>query len=252
MTRTEQFEAEAKQRLNNLKKDIDNFDRTNLDENQIQELARAEKVLKYLLAQTNLIDTDLLPQRFFKEVAEIQDWESRDIATLNNILDSCLIVLNKYRNFDTVKEATFQNITDMLNTYHTSLDKSIKALNLNKVKKDSDSIQSYEKLLNSENGIKAKIQKMQDEIQSWFSEIQKFNNAFFVKQDNKETSIKTDIENARNETNNILQQVQSMFENFIESKSNIDNFNKEIFGKNENGKEVGGLKQELESIKKTN
>lgn len=113
MNRVKKFDTEVKQRLDNLKKDIEDFDRTTLDENQIQELARAEKVLKYLSIQINLIDSDLLPQSFYNEVANISTWDTQNITVLNDILDSSLIILNKYRNLDIAKGTALQNINDI-------------------------------------------------------------------------------------------------------------------------------------------
>lgn len=243
--RTERFDTEVKQRLDSLKKDIANFDRTTLDENQIQEFARAEKVLKYLLAQINLIDADLLPQSFYNEVANISTWDTQNITALNDILDSSLMILNKYRNLDIAKGIALQNINDILKTYSSSINQSIKALKLDKVKQDSNSIQTYERDLNSENGIRSQIKKTQNEIQTWFNEIQKFNNAFFIKQDNKETSIKADIEFIQNEVNSTYKQLHDIVMNFTQKLTNLDEFYVKIFGAMENGQRVGGLQQEI-------
>lgn len=245
--RTERFDTEAKQRLDNLKKDIANFDRTTLDENQIQELARAEKVLKYLLTQINLIDADLLPQSFYNEVANISTWDTQNITALNDILDSSLMILNKYRNLDIAKGTAFQNINDILKAYSSSINQSIKALKLDKVKQDSNSIQTYERDLNSENGIRAQIKKTQNEIQTWFNEIQKFNNAFFIKQDNKDMSIKAEIERIQNDINVTYKQIHDTAMNFTQRLEELDGFYIKIFGTMENGQRVGGLQQEIDN-----
>lgn len=180
MTRTEKFQEEVEQRFKSIFNDIPLIDRATLDENEIQEFARAEKVIKYISNELKLMDADLLPQELFSEIQKIPDWRGQGVDRLNEILDSYLIIINKYKNLSIPKNATLSNIKDILASYHTSLEKSLKALNLNKIRKDLEIIHSYEKTLNSENGIKAKIEKAQNDIQSWFNEIKKFNDDFLL------------------------------------------------------------------------
>lgn len=243
MTKVEQFD-EIKQRLENLKEDINNFDRRTLDECQIQELARAEKVVEYLLLQINTIDVDLLPRYFYDDVKGISNWDTQSITSLNEILDNILVVLNKYRNFNTTKELTSQNINDILKTYNNSINKSLKTLNLSNVKNNIKIIEDYkEQLLNTENGTQKQIADSRTQIQTWFDEIQKFNNAFFIKQDNKETSIKADIESIQNNINSSYRQICDITRNFTQKLTDIDTFYVKIFGTVENNQRVGGLQQ---------
>ncbi|MGX2984188.1 hypothetical protein ACWIWK_01755 [Helicobacter sp. 23-1048] len=245
MNRAEKFDTEVKQRLNDLKKDIENFDRTILDENQMQEFARAEKVLKYLLAQINLIDADLLPQSFYNEVANISTWDTQNITALNDILDSSLMILNKYRNLDIAKGRALQNINDILKAYSSSINQSIKALKLDKVKQDSNSIQTYEKDLNSENGIRKQIENTKNEIQLCFNEIKKFSDNFFVKQEGKDISVKAELEHIQNDINATYKSLNDITINFTQKLTELDEFYIKIFGAMENGQRVGGLQQEI-------
>lgn len=191
------------------------------------------------------MDADLLPQELFSEIQKIQDWRGQGVDRLNEILDSYLIIINKYKNLNIPKNATLPNIKDILASYHTSLEKSLKTLNLNKVRKDLEIIHSYEKTLNSENGIKAKIEKAQNDIQSWFNEIKKFNDDFFVKQEGKDVSIKAEIEHIQNDMTLAYKQFHNTMINFTPKLADIDEFYVKIFGAMENGQRVGGLQQEI-------
>lgn len=245
MTRTEKFQEEVEQRFKSIFNDIPLIDRATLDENEIQEFARAEKVIKYISNELKLMDADLLSQELFSEIQKIPDWRGQGVDRLNEILDSYLIIINKYKNISIPKNATLPNITDILASYHTSLEKSLKALNLNKVRKDLEIIHSYEKTLNSENGIKAKIEKAQNDIQSWFNEIKKFNDDFFVKQEGKDASIKAEIEHIQNDMTLAYKQFHETMVNFTPKLTDIDEFYVKIFGAMENGQRVGGLQQEI-------
>jgi len=250
MTRTEKFQEEVEQRFKSIFNDIPLIDRATLDENEIQEFARAEKVIKYISNELKLMDADLLPQELFSEIQKIPDWRGQGVDRLNEILDSYLIIINKYKNLSIPKNATLSNIKDILASYHTSLEKSLKALNLNKVRKDLEIIHSYEKTLNSENGIKAKIEKAQNDIQSWFNEIKKFNDDFFVKQEGKDASIKAEIEHIQNDMALAYKQFHDTMINFTPKLTDIDEFYVKIFGAMENNQRVGGLQQKIKDRQK--
>ena len=247
MIRAEQFDANVKEPLLQMKNEVENLNIDDLDDSQRLELARAKRVLAYVLNYINLLDPDLLPQTFYSQIrAKAQSW-NKNIPHLNQVLDEILFYLASYGNIYIPKNQVSNIITEMINSYDSAIRQSLQEINLNKVKKDAKAIESYEnELLSADGSIKRQIENSQIQIQNWFNKIKKFNDDFFVKQEGKEVSIKAEIENAKEEITTISQSVQDLFDEFIETKKNIDNFSEKIFGKeNNNGEKVGGLQQEI-------
>lgn len=81
------------------------------------------------------MDADLLPQELFSEIQKIPDWRGQGVDRLNEILDSYLIIINKYKNLSIPKNATLSNIKDILASYHTSLENLSKHLILTRLEK---------------------------------------------------------------------------------------------------------------------
>ena len=229
MTRAEQLDANVKEPLLQLNNEVENLDLANLDDAQRLELARAKKVLAYVLNYINLLDPDLLPKTFYDQITQIkltiQSW-NKTVPHLNQVLDAFLTRLASNNNVCII-----------------DIKQSLQEINFDKVKKDAKAIEKYEsKLLGADGSIKRQIENSQIQIQTWFDEIKNFRDNFFEKQDGKDISLQTEINNAKNDINKALGDIKKNEVEFSQTKEKLDEFYYRIYGNDT----VEGLKKELD------
>lgn len=250
MTRAEKFDINIKQPLLQMKNEVENLSIDGLDDSQRLEFARAKKVLTYIQNYIDLLDPDLLPQNFYTQMlSKIQSWD-KTIPLLNQILDEILFYLASYGSIYIPKNQVSNTINEMVKTYSTAIQQSLREINFNKIKKDAKAIENYEnKLLSADDSIQSQIADSQTQIQTWFDEIQRLRNNFFVKQDNSSISLETEIQNAKTTANSIVNDMEQKEIDFSQKKLKLEEFYIKIFGAMENNQRVGGLQQEISQIK---
>ena len=229
MARIEQFNANIKEPLLQMKNEVENLDTANLDDAQRLELTRAKKVLSYALNYINLLDPDLLPKTFYDQITQIkstiQSW-NKTVPRLNQVLDEFLTRLASNNNVCII-----------------DIKQSLQEINFGKVKKDAKAIEKYEsKLLSADDSIQSKVANSQSQIQTWFDEIKNFRDNFFEKQDGKDISLQTEINNAKNDINKALGDIKKNEVEFSQTKEKLDEFYYKIYGNDK----VKGLQKELD------
>ena len=229
MARIEQFNADIKEPLLQMKNEVEDLNIDDLDDSQRLELDRAKKVLAYVLNYINLLDPDLLPKTFYDQITQIkstiQSW-NKTVPRLNQVLDEFLTRLASNNNVCII-----------------DIKQSLQEINFDKVKKDAKAIEKYEsKLLSADGSIKRQIENSKIQIQTWFNEIKNFRDNFFEKQDGKDISLQTEINNAKNDINKALGDIKKNEVEFSQTKEKLDEFYYRIYGNDT----VEGLKKELD------
>ena len=228
-----------------LKEAVNTLDIKSIPENETQEFARNKEALIYIENYINLLDENLLPNKFFVEFQYcFTDW-NRTISHLTTIVDNALIILATYSTIYIPKNQAKPIIMEMIAGYNDAIKTSLDDLKLDEIKN---------KIVDVENSIqkisiaKDEFAQKYGEICGYCNEIENFRTHLVVRQENKDISIRQEIENARNK---ITQDLEATKEKIIENSQKLEEIGKfhiKIFGELNDNVRSGGLEQKLENM----
>ncbi|QCD51959.1 hypothetical protein [Campylobacter sp. RM16192] len=237
---------QLKNNFKTLKEQVNNIDEKNINQNELEQFARNKEAMSYIESYINLLNEKLLPNAFFYDTQNcFMDWDNTT-SRLTELIDFALIKLAQYSNVYIPKNLAQLTISEMINSYNSSIKNALDDINLQQVKDDEKYIAKYKKEIEN---IKNESSSQKEKLNEYYNEIENFRNILFEEREDSNISTEQEIENFRNK---ISQDVENTTKLITENSNKIEKINKfyiKIFGElKDDNTRGGGLEQKLDNL----
>lgn len=237
---------QLKNNFKTLKEQVNNIDEKDINQNELEQFARNKEAMAYIESYINLLNEKLLPNDFFYDTQDCFTGWNNTTSHLTELIDFALIKLAQYSNVYIPKNLAQSTISEMINSYNSSIKNALDTINLQQVKDDEKYIAKYKKEIEN---IKNESSSQKEKLNEYYDEIENFRNILFEEREDGNISTEQEIENFRNK---ILQDVENTTKLITENSNKIENINKfyiKIFGElKEDNTRGGGLDQKLDNL----